>query len=281
MKFSGFVADLFNKSLTSGEVPPGWKLANVSPIFKKGKKPCVSNYRPVSLTVNLCKVFESILTDNMIEHLQRHSVIKSLQHGFVRNRSCLTNLLVFMEEVTNYIDRGCPMDVIYLDFQKAFDKVPQKRLLVKLAAHGITGNVLKWIENWLSNRKPEIVLKAAELEHLEKYQDYLHIYTDGSKTENGRVAAAFCIPQLNIQCSWRLTDNVSIYAAEIMAITLAVEWVLAEESHNNDENKIVIFSDSLSGLLSIKSGSSKSRPNLLVKLMETIGKLTRTHQEMR
>ena len=104
MKFSGFVADLFNKSLTSGEVPPGWKLANVSPILKKGKKSCVSNYRPVSLTVNLCKVFESILTDNMIEHLQRHSVIKSLQHGFVRNRSCLTNLLVFMEEVTNYID---------------------------------------------------------------------------------------------------------------------------------------------------------------------------------
>jgi len=69
----------------------------------------------------------------MIEHLQRHSVIKSSQHGFVRNRSCLTNLLVFMEEVTNYIDRGYPIDVIYLDFQKAFDKVPQ-RLLMKLAA---------------------------------------------------------------------------------------------------------------------------------------------------
>ena len=80
------------------------------------------NYRPVSLTVNLCKVFESIMTDNMIEHLQRRSVIKSSQHGFVRNRSCLTNLLVFMEEVTNYIDRGYPIDVIYLDFQKAFEK---------------------------------------------------------------------------------------------------------------------------------------------------------------
>ena len=82
----------------------------------------------------------------MIEHLQRHKVIKSSQHGFVRNRSCLTNLLVFMEEVTNYIDRGDPIDVIYLDFQKAFDKVPQ-RLLMKLAAHGIAGNGLKWIQN--------------------------------------------------------------------------------------------------------------------------------------
>jgi len=63
----------------------------------------------------------------MIEHLQKHSLIKSSQHGFVRNRSCLTNLLVFMLEVTNYIDRGYPIDVIYSDFQKAFDKVPDKR----------------------------------------------------------------------------------------------------------------------------------------------------------
>ena len=122
-EISDTVADLFNKSLITGEVPPDWKLPNVTPIFKKGKKSSVSNYRPVSLTVNLCKVFESILRDNMIEHLQRHSLIKSSQYGFVRNRSCLTNLLVFMEEVINYIDRGYPVDVIYLDFQKAFDKV--------------------------------------------------------------------------------------------------------------------------------------------------------------
>ena len=71
--------------------------------------------RPVSLTVNLCKVFESILRNNIIEHLQRHSLIKRSQHGFVRYRSYLTNLLVFMEKVTNYtnyIDRGYPIDVI-------------------------------------------------------------------------------------------------------------------------------------------------------------------------
>ena len=85
------------------------------------------------------------MRDNIIEHLQSHSLIKSSQHGFVSNklRSCLTNLLVSMEEVTNYIDRGYPVDVIYLDFQKDFDKVPHKRLLMTLAAHGITGNVTK------------------------------------------------------------------------------------------------------------------------------------------
>jgi len=154
------VADLFNKSLVTGEVPTDWKLANVTPIFKKVKKSGVSNYRPVSLTVNLCKVFESILRDNMIEHLQTHSLIKSSQYGFVRNRSCLTTLLVFMEEITSYIDRGYPVEVVYLDFQKAFDKVPHIRLLMKLAAYGITGNILKWIVNWLSNRKQRVVLNG-------------------------------------------------------------------------------------------------------------------------
>ena len=65
-----------------------------------------------------------------------------------------------MEEVTSYFDSGYPVDVIYLDFQKAFDKVPHQRLLLKLAAHGISGNVLKWIENWLQDRKQRVVLNG-------------------------------------------------------------------------------------------------------------------------
>jgi len=69
-----------------------------------------------------------------MEHIQKHKLIKESQHGFVKGRSCLTNLLVFLEEVTNYINSGYPVDVIYLDFQKAFDKVPQGRLVSKLEA---------------------------------------------------------------------------------------------------------------------------------------------------
>jgi len=78
------VAELFYKSLLSGKVPTDWKLANVTPNFKKGKKSSVANYRPVSLTVNLCKVFESIMRDKMIEHLVRYKLIKGMQHGFVK-----------------------------------------------------------------------------------------------------------------------------------------------------------------------------------------------------
>jgi len=154
------VAELFNKSLSSGDIPQDWKLANITPIFKKGKKASTANYRPVSLTVNLCKVFESLVRDRMIEHLEKFKLIKDTQHGFVKNKSCLTNLLVFLEEVTNYIDSGYPVDVIYLDFQKAFDKVPHRRLIIKLEAHGIDGKILQWIENWLSNRKQRVVLNG-------------------------------------------------------------------------------------------------------------------------
>jgi len=96
----------------------------------------------------------------MTEHLEVHKLIKGTQHDFVKNKSCLTNLLVFMEEVTNYLDSGYPVDIIYLDFQKAFDKVPNRRLIIKLEAHGTEGEVVQWIENWLSERKQRVVLNA-------------------------------------------------------------------------------------------------------------------------
>jgi len=175
-EISEMVAELFNKSLNSGEVPNEWKLANVTAVFKKGKKSSPSNYRPISLTVQLCKVFESIMRDQIIEHLERFELIKESQHGFVKRKSCLTNLLVFIEEVTNYLDSGYPVDVIYLDFQKAFDKVPHRRLILKLAAHGIGGEVLKWIENWLSGRKQRVVLGG----QMSKWCDILSGVPQGS-----------------------------------------------------------------------------------------------------
>ena len=130
---SGFLTELYNKSLKTGDVPEDWKLANVTPIFKKGKRSNSANYRPVSLTIILCKVLESLIRDKVIDHLNLYKLIKDTQHGFVKNRSCLTNLLVFLEEVTNYVDSGYPVDIIYLDFQKAFDKVPHKRLLAYIS----------------------------------------------------------------------------------------------------------------------------------------------------
>jgi len=93
------------------------------------------------------------MRDKIFDQLEKYKLIKDSQHGFVKEKSCLTNLLIFMEKVTNFLDSGYPLDVIYLDFQKAFDKVPHRRLLMKLQAHGIDGEILRWIKGWLSGRK--------------------------------------------------------------------------------------------------------------------------------
>ena len=110
------------------------------------------NYRPVSLTSVVGKMLESIIKDIITEHLESSDRIGPSQHGFIKGKSFLTNLLEFFEDVTSRVDKGEPVDVVHLDFQKAFDKVPHKRLVSKVKAHGIGDNVLTWIENWLADR---------------------------------------------------------------------------------------------------------------------------------
>ena len=146
----------------SSTVPKDGKDANVTPIFKKGAKSSPDNYRPVSLTSVPCKIMESIMRDKMVDHLLENKLINNSQHGFMqKKKSCTTNLLEFLEKVTESIDSGTPMDIIYLDFSKAFDKVPRLRLLEKMKAHSINGRQLKWIENWLTDRQQRVVLNGS------------------------------------------------------------------------------------------------------------------------
>ena len=140
------LAKLFNLSLEEGIVPSEWKEANITPLFKKGSRNKPENYRPVSLTVTsvVCKLLETLIRDHMVEFLVKHKLINTSQHGFLKARSCLTNLLCFLEEMTKWVDDGSPVDVVYSDFQKAFNKVSHQRLLLKLKAHGIGNDVINW-----------------------------------------------------------------------------------------------------------------------------------------
>jgi Reverse transcriptase (RNA-dependent DNA polymerase) len=149
-------------SLREGVVPDDWKTANVTPIFKKGRKTDPGNYRPVSLTSVSFRILESVIKDKIVAHLDRHRLIKNSQHGFMKGRSCASNLLSFLEKVTASLDNGDAVDVIYLDFAKAFDTVPHERLKKKLKAHGITGDLLKWIAAWLDGRKQRVCLNGKE-----------------------------------------------------------------------------------------------------------------------
>jgi galactitol-specific phosphotransferase system IIB component len=103
---------------------------------------------------------ESIIKDDIVNHLRKNKIIASSQHGFTKGRSCATNLLEFMEVVTKAADSGKSVNIVYLDFAKAFDKVPIRRLVSKLSAAGIRGNVLRWISDWLTDRKQRVIVSG-------------------------------------------------------------------------------------------------------------------------
>ena len=153
---------IFNKSLLSGEIPLDWRIAHVTPIYKKGNRAVAENYRPISLTSIICKILERMICEIIMTHLLEHNLLNSSQHGFMARRSCLTNLLEYLETVTSLLDNGHSVDVVYLDFSKAFDRVPHKRLLAKIASFGITGSLFNWIKVWLSDRKQRVVLNGCQ-----------------------------------------------------------------------------------------------------------------------
>ena len=152
------LARVFNLSLKEGVVPFEWKQTNIIPLFKKGSRNKSENYRLVSLMSVICKLLERLIKDHMVNFLVKHKLLNSSQHGFRKARSCLTNMLFFLEEITKWIDAGSPVDIIYLDFQKAFEKVSHQRLLLKLKAHGIGDIITDWIEQWLTDRRQRVVV---------------------------------------------------------------------------------------------------------------------------
>ena len=123
---------IFRQSLDEGKLPVDWKSANVTPIYKKGKKSNPLNYRPISLTSVPCKVMEKIIRNKIVDHLESNHLLSKHQHGFRSNRSCLTQLLEYFTEIHDIIDKGDPVDAIYLDCKKSFDTVPHKRLIEKV-----------------------------------------------------------------------------------------------------------------------------------------------------
>lgn len=154
------VAKLFRLSLSRAEVPLDWKKAHVCPIFKKGSVKLAENYRPVSLTSQLCKVMESIIRDHIVSFLENEQIIDMNQHGFRVGRSCKTNLLETLEDWTKEVNENRRVDCVYLDYQKAFDTVPHKRLLLKLEAIGVRGVLVKWIEAFLVDRIQRVIVEG-------------------------------------------------------------------------------------------------------------------------
>lgn len=141
---------IFNRSLSTGIFPDLWKSAKVIPIHKSDERDDVRNYRPISILSTFAKVFESLVCPYIQAHFKLY--LSFSQHGFVSSRSTCTNLATFTEMLSDAIDCGKQMDVIYTDFSKAFDRVPHHILLSKLSAYGITGTLYDWLKSYLENR---------------------------------------------------------------------------------------------------------------------------------
>ena len=116
------------------------------------------NYRPVSLTSVPCKIMEKLVKKAIVNHLEANDLISKHQHGFVNKKSCVTNLLECLDYSTKTMSEKNFIDIILLDFAKAFDKVPHRRLLKKIENYGINGRLLLWIKAFLGSRRQRVIL---------------------------------------------------------------------------------------------------------------------------
>ncbi|GAB0186991.1 mitochondrial enolase superfamily member 1 [Grus japonensis] len=153
---------IYQQSWVTREVPVDWRLANVMPIYKNGWKESPGNYSPLSVTLVPGKVMEQIILSAITRHVQDNQVIRPSQHGFMKGRSCLTNLISFYDKVTCLVDEGKAVDVVYLDFSKVFDTISHIMLLEKLAAHGLDGHTLCWVKNWLDDQAQRVVVNGVK-----------------------------------------------------------------------------------------------------------------------
>ena len=152
-----YLCFIFQLSINTDEVPPDWKHANFTAIFEKGSRSGGANYRPVSLTSVPCKLLERIIYHSIMIHLNSFDILVDAQHGFRPGCSCETQLNNTVEHLARSVNDRKQIDLLILDFSKAFDKVAHKRLLLKLEYYGIRGLVLAWIKAWLIGRTQQVV----------------------------------------------------------------------------------------------------------------------------
>ena len=151
---------LFNLSMEQSKVPTSWKSANVIPVHNKGDRYPVSNYRAISLLSIVSKVMEKCIHNHV--NIITNNLICSEQHGFIKGKSCSTQLTGVYHEIGSHLDSSIQTDIIYFDFSKAFDSVSHRLLHYKFIIYGFNGRLVDWFTSYLSDRKQRVVVEGVE-----------------------------------------------------------------------------------------------------------------------
>ena len=154
------ISNMFNKSLSIGVYPDTWKCANLSPVFKKCEQFIKENYRPISLLSCLSKIMERLVFTEMYEYLVSNNLLTQFNSGFKKNDSTVNQLINIVHHIYKGLDDNNDVCMVFLDVSKAFDKVCHRGLLFKLKQLGICGNLLEWLESYLTHRRQRVVVNG-------------------------------------------------------------------------------------------------------------------------
>ena len=225
---------ILRKSINEGDIHDMFKLAYVTPIHKGGSKMNPANYRPVSLTSHIMKIFERVIKIHLIKHLESQALIRPNQHGFVSGRSTQTQLLQHYSDVYEALEEGVRFDTVYLDFAKAFDKVDHNILLKKIVDHKIKGKVAMWIKSFLQERKYRVVANGVMSEE----QDVL------SGVPQGTVLASILFIIMISDIDEELKNSISRLFADDTKVSAKIKTHEDIELLQKDLNKIYEWADS-------------------------------------
>ena len=157
---------IFKSSVNSAKIPKQWKFARVSAIFKKGNRKLACNYRPVSITSSICRILETIIRNSIVKFLVSNDLLSVYQYGFLKGRSTTLQLLKVLNDWTESMENTFSTDCIYLDYQKAFDSVPHRRLISKLRSYKINECLVNWVEDYLQNRSQFVEINGKKSQWL-------------------------------------------------------------------------------------------------------------------
>jgi Reverse transcriptase (RNA-dependent DNA polymerase)/Endonuclease-reverse transcriptase len=223
-----FLKVIFTSSLQTGVLPQQWKQAWVVPIHKTGDKTSANNYRPISLTCTACKILEHIVTSNIAKYLEDNKMFNPSQHGFRKRLSCETQVNSIYHKLISSRDKGQKTDLVFLDYQKAFDKVPHNLLIKKLMDLQIQHPICKWIKEYLTDRVQRVVLEGITSEEINV----------SSGVPQGSVLGPLLFIIYINDISKNLQSNIGMYADDCV-IYRVIQSPHDEEILQEDLNRIV------------------------------------------